>query len=71
MPRERLNVPWTAAELEELKAMLFKGKTLASMAVRFRRGQTGIRTKLRQLSLPMPEEVKQAAAERPPKSDES
>jgi hypothetical protein len=62
MPRAPLNPPWTAEELEGLKDVLMKGKSLAAIAVRFRRSQAGILNKLRELNLPTPNTLKQRAA---------
>ena len=59
MPREPINAPWTIEELQELKELLSKGKSLAELAVHFKRRQSGVRSKLRQLGLPMPEKLKE------------
>lgn len=58
MPRSPIGGPWTAEQLEELRVLLFKGKSLASLAVHFRRTQSGVTHKLRQLQLPTPLQVR-------------
>ena len=65
MPREPINAPWTIEELQELKELLSKGKSLAELAVHFRRRQSGVRTKLRQLGLPVPDKLRARKKDQP------
>jgi hypothetical protein len=57
MPRTPINAPWTEEEIEELKLLLFKGKSLNALAVHFRKTREGVRSKLRKLGLPSPGDV--------------
>ena len=63
MPRALLTTPWTREEMEELRELLFKGKSLASIAVHFRRSQSTVSNKLRALSLPTPFQLKRQVQE--------
>src|SRR3569832_1262408 len=63
MPRSPIGGPWTAEQLDELRVLLYKGKSLAPLAVHFRHTQNGITHKLRELRLPTPLQVKRRRAE--------
>jgi len=65
-PRARITIPWTLEELEELKELLYRGKSLESLAVHFRRRKNGVLMKLRHLRLPTPVQLKQCMAQTGP-----
>jgi len=65
-PRARITIPWTLEELEELKELLYRGKSLESLAVHFRRRKNGVLMKLRHLGLPTPVQLKQRMAQTGP-----
>jgi len=65
-PRARITIPWTLEELEELKELLYRGKSLESLAVHFRRRKNGVLMKLRHLGLPTPVQLKQCMAQTGP-----
>ena len=54
--------PWSPEELEELKALLYKGRSIASLSVGFKRTRGGVIRKLRDLGLPTPDEVSRQKA---------
>jgi hypothetical protein len=64
--RALINAPWTPEELEELKELLNRGKSLESLAVHFRRRRNGVLMKLRHLGLPTPVHLKQRMAQTGP-----
>lgn len=56
MARTLLTSHWTPQQLDELKELLYRGKTLASLAVHFRKSRGGL--KLRQIGLPTPRDLR-------------
>ena len=58
MARTLLTSHWTPEQLDELKELLYRGKTLASLAVHFRKSRGGLTAKQRQIGLPTPGDLR-------------
>jgi len=58
MARAPITAPWTPEHIEKLKELVLKGKSLAALAIHFKRSREGIKAKLRKVGLPVPKSIR-------------